>query len=461
MVCILIIVVWNVVVFCGLMLYLRVIIIGLCFWFIFLLISGVGQCSDGVRFLVLVIGSWQCSDVNRLSSSVVLVQSRVKVIDRWLVIRFYRVLLVVMLLKNIRMQIVSVWVWIQVGMEVCVVICRLESMVIYVVLLSSIIGISKQRLCSSVRVISISVQSMLESSIRWLLLRCLCRCGRNVVLSIVLMLMLFSSRLKFMVLLCSLLCMISGSSDMLVLVLRKNVIVCISIDCSGFELWLQCQLVCRVLNRCFVGSIEGMVLCFQVSSMVIIVKKERVLRVKVSQGLIRFISILVMVGLIVCVRLILILDSVIVVGSLFLFISFGVVVFQVGIISVVLMFMYRVRLSSSQMLVNWSRVRLVSRVVIKVIYNCMLSRQWCLLMILVRVLVGRVRKNIGSDLVICIRVMFSGLVESEVISQLVFILCIQVLMFEVMLVSYSQWKVVWCRGFQGEVVGVVMVRVSF
>lgn len=70
------------------------------------------------------------------------------------------------------------------------------------------------------------------------------------------------------------------------------------------------------------------------------------------------------------------------------------------------------------------------------------------------------RKNIGSDPATCTRATFSGLAESEVISQPAPTSCIQVPMFEAMLASHSQRKVAWRRGLQGEAAGAVMVRAS-
>ncbi|SVJ79126.1 Uncharacterised protein [Klebsiella pneumoniae] len=98
------------------------------------------------------------------------------------------------------------------------------------------------------------------------------------------------------------------------------------------------------------------------------------MRAKVSQGPTRLTSTPAMAGPTARARLTPTLDSATAAGSSSLPTSSGVVALQAGIISAVPMPMHRVRPSSSQTLVNWSRVRLASRVATKAIHNCTPSR---------------------------------------------------------------------------------------
>ncbi|MCY1529080.1 hypothetical protein D9M68_642080 [compost metagenome] len=74
---------------------------------------------------------------------------------------------------------------------------------------------------------------------------------------------------------------------------------------------------------------------------------------------------------------------------------------------------------------------------------------------------GSARTNIGREPATCTSATFSGLAESEVISQPAPTSCIQVPMLEAMLASHSQRKVAWRSGLQGEVVGAVMSEPAF
>lgn len=134
----------------------------------------------------------------------------------------------------------------------------------------------------------------------------------------------------------------------------------------------------------------------------------------------------------------------------------GVVALQAGIISAVPMPMHRVSVNSSQTPINPDRLNPASSTAMVAIHSCTPNRYLRLSTMSANAPAGNARKNIGKAPATWTRATCSGLADRDVISQPAPTSCIQVPMFEAMLASHSQRKVVWRKGLQALGTGAFM-----